>query len=77
MNWLKRLWAWVTFGELVWLRDMDNTLTLAIARVDPWGNKYAERWWPFNIRKVTLLPDGTVDGSYVEYWKSAGAGTKR
>lgn len=67
---IKCIWAWLTGGELVWLRDYDGTVTLTIARVDPWGYKTAERYWPYKIRTVTLEADGTVsNNSYVELWK--------
>lgn len=66
-----RLWALLTGRPLVWLRDLDGTVTLSIARTDPWGDMVAERWWPYKIRTVRLLPDGTVDGYYVHLWKFA------
>lgn len=66
---IKRIWAWITGGELVWLRDHDKTVTLSIAYTDPWGDKIAKRYWPNSIRTVVLRPDGTVDGTYVVEWK--------
>ena len=68
---IKALWAKLTGGKLVWLRDADGTITLAIARRDPWGDMRAERWWPWRIRSVRLLPGGKVDGSYVKDWIDA------
>lgn len=65
----KWLWAKLTGAELVWLRDFDGEVTLAIARRDPWGNMSAERHWPWGIKTVVLLPDGKVDGTYVKQWK--------
>lgn len=68
---IKELWAKLTGGKLVWLRDLDGEVTLAIARRDPWGDMRAERWWPFRIRCVRLLPGGKVDGGYVTDWIDA------
>lgn len=70
---IKRIWCWLTGGELVWLKDHDGEVTLAIARVDAWGERTAERHWPMKIRTVRLLEDGTVDGVYVKFWKPANA----
>lgn len=70
---IKRIWCWLTGGELVWLKDHDGEVTLAIARVDAWGERTAERHWPMKIRTVRLLEDGTVDGMYVKFWKPANA----
>ena len=66
---IKRLWSFITGGKLVWLRDFDGELSLSIARIDPWGKMTAKRYWPYNIKTVELLPDGTVDGAYVRFWK--------
>lgn len=69
---IKRIWCWLTGGELVWLKDHDGEVTLAIARVNAWGERTAERHWPMKIRTVRLLEDGTVDrGEYVKFWKPA------
>ena len=68
---IKALWAKLTGGKLVWLRDHDGEVTLAIARIDPWGDMRAKRHWPWNIRTVRLLPGGKVDGSYVQDWIEA------
>ncbi len=57
---VKWLWAKLTGGKLVWLRDVDGEVTLSIARRDPWGDLSAKRYWPFHIRTVRLLPDGKV-----------------
>lgn len=67
-----RFWAWLTNGKLVWLQDFDGEVTLSIARPNPFGGMVAERHWPFNIRKVYLLPNGDVIGSYVRKWKECG-----
>jgi hypothetical protein len=72
---VKRIWSKLTGGRLVWLRDFDGRVTLAIARIDPWGDLVAERWWPWRIQTVRLLTDGKVDGAlYVEDWIDADAG---
>lgn len=64
------IWTKIFGGELIWLKDHDNEVSLSIAKRDPWGVLTAERCWPFNIRTVILLPDGTVSGScYVNFWK--------
>lgn len=66
---IKRIWAFLTGGRLVWLKDVDGEVTLAIAYTDAWGELIAERHFPWSILKVRLLPDGTVDGCYVKAWK--------
>jgi len=71
---LKWLWAKLTGGKLVWLRDHDGETTLAIARRDPWGDLFAERHWPFSIKLVRLADDGTVTEHsgrtcYVRQWR--------
>ena len=71
MNLLVRIWARVTGGRLVWLRDMDGAVSLSIAKTDPWGGLIADRYWPFKIKIVRLLPGGKVEGSYVREWKDA------
>lgn len=67
-----RLWAFLTGGKLVWLKDFDGETALSIARVDEFGEMRAERHWPFKIRTCVLLEDGVVAGShYVHFWKYA------
>jgi len=56
-------------GRLVWLKDDDGEVAMSIARVDPWGDMYADRWWPSRQRIVKLMPEGNVVGSYVVQWK--------
>ena len=69
MNMIKKIYAFLTGGKLVWLLDQDGKITLSIARIDHFGNLRSEMHWrPWNIRSVILNPDGTVDGSYVKYW---------
>jgi len=71
---IKRIWAFLTGGTPVWLKDFDGTVTLTIARTDAWGDIWAERHWPFEIHKIQLLPDGTCkqkNGTYVDFWKEA------
>ena len=46
------IWTKIFGGELVWLKDHDNEISLSIAKLDPWGDLTAERCWPFNIRTV-------------------------
>ena len=67
-NMIKRIWAKLTGGRLVWLKDFDGERTLAISRVDAWGTRYAKRYWPFNVLIVVLKDDGTVSNSYVKLW---------
>lgn len=66
-----RIWAFLTGGRLVWLRDHDGTVTLSIAHETPFGDLIAERYWPNKTRTVKLRPNGSVDGAYVEQWKDA------
>lgn len=63
---IKRLWCWLTGGELVWLRDFDGEATLSIAYVNPWGERIAKRL----LSNVVLNDDGSTRGaSYVKQWK--------
>lgn len=65
---IKRIWSILTGGRLVWLKDCDGQVTLAISRKSPFGGIVAERHWPFAIRTVELLDDGKADGGYVAQW---------
>jgi len=71
MNAVIRIWAFLTNGRLIYLRDFDGETALSIAYVNQWGELCAKRFWPFSIRTVRLLPDGIVDGGYVKNWKDA------
>lgn len=63
------LWAKLTGSKLVWLKDLDGEVALSIAYQDTFGDVYAKRWWPFNIRTVQLLDNGKIEnGYYVERW---------
>lgn len=68
---LVKIWAWLTGGELVWLKDHDGEVSLSIAQTDPWGEKIAYRYWLSKVRLVVLLADGKVakGAGYVELWK--------
>lgn len=66
----KWLQAKLTGGKLVWLRDHDGEVNLAIAYEDAFGGLRAERWWPFRIDAALLLPGGSVcRPCYVKEWK--------
>ena len=66
---LYEIWAFITGQEIVWLKDYDGELTKTFAKKTPFGY-VAKRWWPFNIRNVVCLPDGSTTGvPYVHYWK--------
>ena len=71
--WVLRLWAYVTRREVVWLIDSDmvgGDITPSIATKHPTGKVQAKRYWPFDIRVVTLLPEGKIDNdAYVVAWK--------
>ena len=72
MNFVKRMWAWLTNGELVWLKDHDGEVTLAISYKTPFGDRIASRYWPVNSVLVLLKEDGTTAGThYVERWMPA------
>lgn len=61
-----------TNGKLIFLYDHDDEKTLTIAYPTGVGEYTAERHWPFKIRTVTLLSDGTVsNGAYVRRWRDA------
>lgn len=66
---LIRLWALLTFQRLVWLQHKNGNITLAIAKNNPFGGMIAEIYWPYNIRKVQLLPDGKCGVGYISKWK--------
>ena len=67
---IKYIWAKLTGGKLVWLKDYNERITLTIAYINPWGELFAERWWPWNIHTVKLGADGEVlNGGYVKKWK--------
>lgn len=66
---IKWIWAKLTGGKLVWLRDFNGTCTKSIAYKNAFGELTAERWWPMAIRRVILNADGSIDGSYVTNWK--------
>lgn len=72
MKIIKLVWAKLIGGKLVWLRDYDGEVTLTVAKLNPWGEWIAKRYFPFSIRQVRLMPGGKVSGaSYVEDWKWA------
>lgn len=72
MNLIKRVWCFLSRGRLVWLKDYDSYITLAIARKDVWGMWNAERWWPFSVTNCVLKDDGSVlQPNYVTLWKDA------
>jgi hypothetical protein len=71
MNLIKRIWAFITRGDCVWLDDFDGDITLTIARKTRSGELMAERYWPYNIRSVVLNPDGTTSCNYIERWERA------
>ena len=65
---LKRLWARLTGGRVVWLLDHDVEQTRSIARPQGFGRLAATRM-QFNPKAV-LLEDGTVASpSYVKRWE--------
>ena len=64
---LKTIWAFLTGGKVVWLKDYDGKLTRTIAYKAGFGKMHAMRMM-FTM-KVTLNEDGTVSGqSFVHYW---------
>jgi len=63
------IWAFVTGQVVVFLKDHDGTITKTVAKKTPFG-LVAKRIWPFHIRDVLLMEDGTVEnGCYVKNWK--------
>ncbi len=64
---LKTIWAFLTGGKVVWLKDYDGELTRTIAYKAGFGKMHAKR--VMFKGKVTLNEDGTVSGkSFVRYW---------
>ena len=63
----KKIWAFLTGGEVIWLEDFDGELTKTIAYRIGKGKMQATRM--AFVRKATLEPDGSVSfPSYVEKW---------
>lgn len=55
--------------RVVALQDFDMVVSYSLAYDTPFG-LMAERYWPFNIRKVLLVEDGTIKpNTYVIRWK--------
>lgn len=73
MSTIKRIQALISGGQLVWLRDHDETQTLVVANRARDGKLYSARYWP-SFRSVQLNDNGTVlcldkaNGSYVRNW---------
>jgi hypothetical protein len=64
-----RIWAKLTGGMPVILRDMDGDTYKSIARRDPWGDISAPTYWFTNVGRNVLLDDGTVrQPNYVKEW---------
>ena len=67
MEIFKRIAAFLLRRELVWLRDHDGAVALAVARKTPFG---MECYHPQTKRRCLLFPDGSLKGpSYVDEWK--------
>lgn len=65
---IRRLLAWALGRRLIILFDHDGEENLRIERYTPSGKSMCHRVG-FGIRRVTLLPDGTVaNGCYVKRW---------
>ena len=63
----KKIWAYLTGGEVVWLEDFDGELTRTIAYRIGKGKMQATRM--IFVRKATLESDGSVSfPSYVKKW---------
>lgn len=68
---IKRIWAKLTKGKLVWLEDFDGEITLRIARKHPFGGLRTNRM-SFGITPLQLLEDGSIEPKcYVKRWKYA------
>lgn len=69
---IKRLWCWLTGGELVWLKNWKGEVTLRIAHVNPW-EELVVKPSPFDYLSdgvVVLKDDGDVAGAkYFKQWK--------
>jgi len=62
------LWAFITRQRVVYLKDFDGEVTKTVAKKTPFGY-VAKRHWPFNIKNVLLLDDGTIEPDcYVKSW---------
>jgi len=70
---IKRIQAFITGGQLVWLRDHDEIQSLAVANLARDGKLYSARFWP-GFRALRLNENGTVvcldneNGKYTRNW---------
>lgn len=62
------LFAKLTGRKLVYLQDFDGEITLATARVTPFG-LVAKRMGPLDEKQCICLSDGTCNHPYVDRWK--------
>lgn len=63
---IRRFWAWLTGGRVVWLLDFNGVQTRSIGYPGPHGAMTARRMLGV---EVTLLPGGRVIGrDYVTHW---------
>lgn len=66
---IAHLWAFLTRQQVVYLEDMDGEVTKTFAKVSPFGDLRALRFWPWTTHTVTLLPDGSVkQPHFVKRW---------
>jgi hypothetical protein len=71
------LWAFITRQKVVYLKDFDGEVTKTVAKSTPFGY-VAKRHWPFDLRNVILLDDGTVEqGCYVKFWRGRATNVQR
>lgn len=68
---IKRIWARLTGGRLVWVKEKSGRVRITIAYRDTWGELTADLSWPLDLCWVRLLDDGTVSASGAEKWKYA------
>lgn len=72
---IRRLFAFLTRRQLVWLRDHDGQLTLSVMYRYPFGDYVGVcyRHWPYKSigAPVLLNADGTCVHTYVSEWVKA------
>ena len=69
MNLVRKMLAKLGLLKLVWLKDKDGELTLAIKRDHPFGGFMAYRFWIIG-KTVRLEDDGSCSGlCYVRRWR--------
>ncbi|MGD8305883.1 MAG: hypothetical protein PVF17_04450 [Ignavibacteria bacterium] len=64
--------AKLTNSYVIYLQDRDGEISISLTNITPFNQVIAKRYWPTNIRIVTLQPNQQLkNGDYVAKWKYA------